>query len=206
MTYYKMGTNGTLNLDWERGAWAFRGGRLIFRANEVIGKEFSPRAWETTRVGQGGAVSVGGIYRGSSCCGSRPSAGGTLQYRAYGCLPMNYTQLMKGHVITPGQRWSAVRSALRISPGHVGAYIAIIAFFIPTVADRNRGFRPTFSNPAGTYSKRVVLAPACTPSLWGPSNCSDGIQTAEEHYGIDRVRTPCFSNDNVFWFYNGFFG
>lgn len=193
MTYYRSGTNKTLQLDWFGGKLSH--GRHIFYANQIIGKEFGPRAWENSTS----AVEVNGEYNGTSCCGFQPSNGGILQYRAYGCLPMNYNQLMRGVLITPGQRWSTVKNALNIRPANRGGYIVIIAFFIPTVNDRNRRrLRPTFSPPAGGSGNRIVLAPACTPSLWGPSNCTVGIQDPGEHFGIDRIRKPCHGN-SILW-------
>jgi hypothetical protein len=196
MRYYRTGMGKTTQLSWhpmERRS-------SIFYANQTISNMFSPSMAPGSPIRtRKGFVQVGGTYFGSinftgtaSCCNVGPDNNAKVQYRAYGCYPMTYQQLMNGVLITPGQKWAQVRTALNISPTE-SALISIVAFLIPSPNDRNRrGLRPTFSNPLGSTSWKVTLAPRCVPDIWGNNKHCEG---AVPGFGIDHIRKPCRRNN-----------
>lgn len=198
MTYYKTGTKGTVALSWSPKF-------LLYYPDQIIGREFGPRAWENKTS----FINVG----------AGPRTGGTLQYRVYGCAPMDYQTLMRGRLIVPGHRWSSVRNALQI-PSNRGGFIAIVAFFLPTEADRKRGLRPTYSLISGSTETgvRMVLAPSpcpinlkrpdgscsCAPTICGgiPPMCPSSTHpksctSKNEYLGVSWRYTPCTENTFV---------
>jgi hypothetical protein len=204
MLYYKTGATKTVKLIWTPK------NLLTFYPNQKIGRAFEPRAWEQknsfiTVAGSNGAIS--------------PSRGGIIQYRVYGCYPNDYNQLLKGHVLSPNLTWASARQALKIPSGR-GGYIGMAAFFIPTVADRQKGLRPTYSLIIGgwDFKPRIILAPSCPLNLQRPDgscNCPEYVcagippicpsathpktcTSRNENFGVMWQFTPC-SPDSIAW-------
>lgn len=186
MKYYKTGSKKTVQLDWN--PIYLRQEQLYYSKNTINylwNNNYKGAILDYINIQYDTAIVVGNsYYSDGSCCDVGPSKGGTIEYRAYNCIPSTYRQLIHGGVIiNPRSRWGEVRSKLKINNNTFCEKIVIIAFFIPSVFDRQqRGLRPTYSNHRtfmlcpGSQNDPVLLniKPSCKcPTTWSAESLTD---------------------------------